>query len=247
MSNTGRMGVGLIGDHPSGAVIAHALGAAGHQLTGRSIPEEDRMEQVDALLPGVPVLDLADIVRRSELILLAATGEALSTLIAQISQLGAGQAGQLVAHLSSDHGVDILSPLSNQGLIPLRLFPMVPLTGTSLDVSRLKGAWCAVSAPTPVLPIAQALSIEMGMEPLVVSAEQDNAFARVVETLQAASVGFIKDAVDALEEAGLEGVAPAISSLAKAAVEGALRERSSHGDLLGEAADLLSDAGLDDD
>ena len=87
----------------------------------------------------------------------------------------------------------------------------------------------------------------MGMEPLLVSAEQDNAFARVVDTLQAASAGFIKDAVDGLEEAGLEGVAPAISSLAKAAVDGALRERSPHGDLLGEAADLLSDAGLDDD
>jgi len=247
MSSTGRMGVGLIGDHPSGAVVANALGAAGHQLTGRSVPREDRVEQVEVLLPGVPVLDVSDIIRRSELIILAATGEALEALTENISELGIGQAGQIVAHLSSDHGVEVLAPLSERGLIPLRLFPMLPLTGTSLDVNRLKGSWCAVSAPTPVLPIAQALSIEMGMEPLVVSAGQEQVFSRVIQSLQESSLGFIKDAVDSLEGAGLDGVAPAISSLAKAAVDAALRERTTHGDLLGEAADLLSDAGLDDD
>lgn len=247
MSNTGRMRVGLVGNHPSGVVVANSLGTAGHQLVGQSILGEDRIEQADALLLGAPILDVAEIFRRSELIILAATGEALLTLIIQISDLGLGQEGQLVSHLSSDHGVEILSPLSNRGLIPLRLFPMVPLTGTGLDVNRLKGAWCAVSAPTPALPIAQALSIEMGMEPLVVSAEQENAFSRVVETLQAESVGFIKDAVDALEEVGLEEVTPAISFLAKAAVDGALRERTMYGDLLREAEDFISNAGLDDD
>ncbi|MEK9536132.1 MAG: DUF2520 domain-containing protein [Aquiluna sp.] len=247
MSSTGRMGVGLLGDHPSGAVVAHALGAAGHQLTGRSVPHEDRVEQVEALLPGVPVLEMAEIVRRSELIILAATGEALSQLVSQLEGSGVGQAGQLVAHLSSDSGVEVLSLLAGQGLIPLRLYPMLPITGTSLDVTRLKGAWCAVSAPTPVLPIAQALAIEMGMEPLVIEPEQQVAFAQTVEHLQSSSVGFVKEAVDALEEAGLSNVAPALTSFARAAVDSALRERTLHGDVFGEAAELLSEAGLDDD
>ncbi len=38
-------------------------------------------------------------------------------------------------------------------------------TGTSVDLTRLRDAYCAVTAPAPVLPIAQALVVEMGAEP----------------------------------------------------------------------------------
>lgn len=247
MSSTGRMGIGLIGDDPAGPVVAHALGAAGHQLTGRSVPREDRIEQVEALMPGVPVLDVADIVRRSELVILAATGDALTALVEQFETGSLGQAGHIVAHLSPGHGVDVLAPCAARGLIPLRLFPMLPMTGTSLDVGRLKNAWCAVSAPGPVMPIAQALAIEMGMEPFIVESGQEEAFAEVVDSLTTKSMGFVKTAVDTLEGAGLDNVAPALSALATAAVEAALRERSTPSGLLGDAAGLLGNSGLDDD
>ncbi len=45
-------------------------------------------------------------------------------------------------------------------------------TGMSMDLQRLNACAFAVTAPAPVLPIAQALVVEMGGEPVVV-AEQD--------------------------------------------------------------------------
>ena len=44
-------------------------------------------------------------------------------------------------------------------------------TGTSLDLARLADCCFGVTAPGPVLPIAQALVVEMGAEPVVVAEE----------------------------------------------------------------------------
>ena len=45
-------------------------------------------------------------------------------------------------------------------------------TGTSIDVHRLTDSYVAVTAPPPVLPIGQALAVELGAEPIVVRNDQ---------------------------------------------------------------------------
>jgi predicted short-subunit dehydrogenase-like oxidoreductase (DUF2520 family) len=42
-------------------------------------------------------------------------------------------------------------------------------TGMSLDLARLSDCSFGITAPAPVLPIAQALAVEMGAEPVVVA------------------------------------------------------------------------------
>lgn len=247
MSATGRMGIGVVGDSPAGATVAHALAAAGHALVGRSVPPEDRAEQVDVVLPGVPVLDLHDILRRSELVIIAADGEALDTLVERIDTEGLVQPGQLVAHLALDRGLEVFRPLQQQGVIPLRLYPMIPFTGTSIDLVRLRGGFCAVSAPAPVLAIAQALAIEMGMEPVVLDDSQQQVFHEVVSRITAESLGFVYDAVTQLDDAGVDQAGPALASLVRAAVDQALREKTPETDLLGEAAALFAEEESRDD
>lgn len=242
------MGVGLIGDAPAGAVLAQALAGAGHALIGRSAPPEDRAESVDALLPGVPVWDVADIVSRSEFVLLAAEGEALDTLVDMFEREGLSQPGQLVAHLALDRGLRVLDPLQRRGIIPLRLYPMMPFTGTSIDVARLRGAYCAVSAPNPVLAIAQALAIEVGMEPVVLDDDQHELFSEAVTQVTGASLDFVHTAIDSLNRAGIDHAAPALAALLRATIDRVVREQTSEGDLLGEAAArLLEEGGIDGD
>ena len=43
------------------------------------------------------------------------------------------------------------------GAIPLAMHPVMTFTGTTLDVDRLHGSVFGVTAPTPFLPIADAL------------------------------------------------------------------------------------------
>lgn len=241
MNATGRMGIGLVGDSPSGVVIAHALRGAGHALVGRTLPPEDRREHVDAALPGVPVLDIPQLIRRSEMVILAAEGHALDTLIESIEEESLTQAGQLVVHLALDRNLAVLAPLVTSGIIPIRLYPLLPFTGTSVDMSLLRGGWCAVSAPTPVLPIAEALAIEMGLEPLVIDDTIDDTFAQVVKHVSESSMGFVSEAIDRWESAGINAAAAALSSLARASIERVLRERRTDTEVQKDFLDLFDD------
>ena len=72
----------------------------------------------------------------------------------------------------------MLRPAALAGAIPLAIHPAIVFTGTSIDLAHLREASCAVAAPAPVLPIAQALVVELGAEPVVVD-ERD----RVVRTI----------------------------------------------------------------
>jgi hypothetical protein len=46
--------------------------------------------------------------------------------------------------------------------------PAITFTGTSIDLRQLRDAFAAVTAPAAV-PIAQALAVELGCEPVVVA------------------------------------------------------------------------------
>lgn len=168
----GRLGVGVIGAGRVGAVLGAALRAAEHAVVGVSAVSEASRERAENLLPGVPVLEIPQIVERSELVLIAVPDDALPDLVAGLAAVGAWQPGQLVAHTSGRFGTAVLEPARKLGAIPLALHPAMTFTGLSLDLTRLPDCMFGVTASAAVLPVAQALVVEMGAEPVVIE-EQD--------------------------------------------------------------------------
>ena len=168
----GRLGVGVVGAGRVGAVLGSALRQAGHAVIAVSGGSEASLERAGALLPGVPVVDVPDVIERSELVLLCVPDDALPGLVTGVAATSGWRAGQLVVHTSGRYGTAVLDPALAQGAIPLALHPAMTFTGTSLDLTRLLDCCFGVTAPGPVLPVAQALVVEMGAEPVVI-AEQD--------------------------------------------------------------------------
>lgn len=169
MNKPGRLGVGIIGAGKVGAVLGAALRGAGHAVVGVSAVSEASLERAATLLPGVPVLEIEDIVERAELVLLAVPDDALGPLVEGLGKLGAWQGGQLVAHTSGRFGVGVLAPAKAAGSIPLALHPAMTFTGMTLDLARLCDCTFGVTAEPAMLPIAQALVVEMGAEPVVIA------------------------------------------------------------------------------
>ena len=83
MTKPGRLGVGIIGAGKVGAVLGAALRGAGHAVVGVSAVSEASRERAENLLPGVPVLEIPEIVERAELVLLAVPDDALPALVAR--------------------------------------------------------------------------------------------------------------------------------------------------------------------
>jgi predicted short-subunit dehydrogenase-like oxidoreductase (DUF2520 family) len=218
----GRLGVGVIGAGHVGPVLGAALGGAGHAVVGIATVSDAGRERADALLPGVPVLAVPELVERSELVLIAVPDAELPGLVSGLAAVGAWQPGQLVVHTAPGHGTGVLQPAAAAGAIPLAIHPAMTFTGTSIDLARLHETWCAVTAPAPVLPIAQALVVELGAEPVVVA---EAARARYGEVMAAAR-DFATDAVSefaaSLREAGVERPTRLLGPLIRSAVENAL-------------------------
>ncbi len=225
-SRDGRLGVGIIGSGRVGPVLGHALGGAGHAILGITAVSDDSRDRAEAMLPGVPILDVPEVVRRSELVVLAIPGAELPDLVTGLAAIGAWQPGQLVLHTAPGHGVSVLAPAQAQGAIPLAIHPALAFTGTSLDLARLHESWCAVTAPAPVLPIALALVVELGAEPVVVAEEQRAAYARAIEAATTFPVAAVQGALDLLRDAGIERPGRLLGSLVRSSIDNALQAAS---------------------
>ncbi|MDW4573641.1 Rossmann-like and DUF2520 domain-containing protein [Microbacterium sp. M3] len=225
MTREGRLGVGIIGAGRVGPVLGAALGGAGHALVGIT-PGSDP-ERVEAMLPGVPVLDATEVIRRSELVIVAVPHDQLEGLVAGLAEVGAWQPGQLVLHTDPAWGAGILSPAVAKGAIPLAVHPAIEFSGTSMDLRALTSSYAAVTAPGPVLPIAQALAVELGCEPVVIDESARPAYAEAIATARDFSRSIVRQATSLLAEAGVPHPGPYLSSLVHTTIDHALTEAGS--------------------
>lgn len=224
MVRDGRLGVGIVGAGRVGPVIGAALAGAGHAVVGITSGSDD--ERASAVLPGVPVLETAEVVRRAELVILAVPTGELPALVAGIAATGGWQIGQLVLHTDPAQGIEVLRPAAERGAIPLAVHPAITFTGTSIDLRQLRAAFAAVTAPAAVLPIAQALAVEMGCEPVVIAEADRAAYADAIATATEFSRSIIGQSTARLREIGVENPGGYLSALVQSTVERALREAS---------------------
>ena len=119
MRRDGRLGVGIIGAGRVGPVIGAALAGAGHALVGITQRVGRRAGRGDAAR-ACRVLDALEVVRRSELVVIAVPHDELAGLVSGLAELGAWQPGQLVLHTDPAFGTDVLAPAAAQGRDPAR-------------------------------------------------------------------------------------------------------------------------------
>ena len=224
MTREGRLGVGIIGAGRVGPVIGAALAGAGHAIVGITASSDD--ERASAVLPDVPVLDGPEVLRRSELVILAVPHDDLPDVVAGFARLGAWQPGQLVLHTDPAYGIGVLEPAQRSGVIPLAVHPAITFTGTTIDLRQLQASFAAVTAPAPVLPIAQALAVELGCEPVIIAEDDRPAYAEAIATASEFSRSIISQATGLLRGIGVENPGSYLSALVQSTVERALRDAS---------------------
>lgn len=219
----GRLSVGIIGAGRVGPVIGAALAGAGHLIDSIAAVSPRSIEQATTLLPGVPVRPVPDVVGAAELVILAVPDSELPGLVEGLAATDMWRPGQIVLHTSPSFGLGVLEPARLKGAIPVALHPAMAFTGTSLDLARLREARIAVTAPGPVLPIGQALAVELGGEPVVIADENRAAYAEAIATSSAFSVAIVGQALDLLTKAGVDEPGRVLGPLMHSAIDNAVR------------------------
>ncbi|MGL5864808.1 MAG: Rossmann-like and DUF2520 domain-containing protein [Dermatophilaceae bacterium] len=220
-----RLAVGVVGAGRVGAALGAALARAGHRVVGAYAVSDASRARAEALLPQVPILaDAAEVVRRAELVILAVPDDALPGLVAGLASTSTWQAGQIVAHTSGRHGVAVLAPAREQHVLPLAVHPAMTFTGTAMDLDRMLECVFGVTADDALRPMAEALVVEMGGEPVWVAEADRAAYHCGLAHGANHLVTLTSEALEVLAAAGVAEPRRLLGPLLRAALDNALRQ-----------------------
>lgn len=218
-----RLAVGVVGAGRVGAVLGAALARAGHRVVAVSAVSQASRQRAADLLPGADVVTVDEVLARADLVLLTVPDDVLSELVAGLAATGAVRRGTLLAHTSGRHGLGVLEPATREGALPLALHPAFPFAGTAVDLERLTGASFGVTAPDPLRPVAEALVVEMGGEPVWLTDEQRPLWHAALAHGANHLTTLVASSADLLLEIGVEQPDLVLGPLLGAALDGALR------------------------
>ena len=218
-----RLGVGVIGAGRVGSVLAAALGRAGHQVVAVSAVSDASVRRIRRNLPGVPVLPPDQVLAGADLVLLTVPDDVLPGLVAGLASAGAPMQGRLIAHASGRHGLAVLEPAARQAALPLALHPVMTFTGRPDDIDKLAGICFGVTAPEPLRPVAEALVVEMGGEPVFIAEELRGLYHAALASSANHLVTLVVQAADLLRQAGVANPGRLLGPLLFAALDNALR------------------------
>jgi len=164
-----------------------------------------------------------EVIQSADLVLITVPDDVLPDLVAGLAATSAFHAGQFIAHASGRFGIDVLGPATRAGALPLALHPAMTLTGTSLDLERISGAPFGVTAPDELRPVAEALVVEMGGDPVWVPEENRTLYHAALANGANHLVTLVAQSIDLLKLAGVEDPQRLLGPLLYAALDNTLR------------------------
>lgn len=218
-----RLRVGVIGPGRVGSVLAQALGRAGHEVVAAAAVSERSRGYVEERLPGTRIMEPAEVVAASDLVLLTVPDDALADVAEGLAGTGTDLRGTILVHASGAHGYGVLAPATVAGALPLALHPAMTFTGRDEDIERLADCAFGVTAPDQLRPIAEALVVEMGSEPVWIAEDKRTLYHAALAGGANHLVTLVAESAGLLEAAGVPEPGRLLAPMLSASLDNALR------------------------
>lgn len=217
-----QLAVGVVGAGRAGTAMAVALARAGHRIVAASAVSEASLRRIGASLPQAWVARPEQVVEKADLVLLTVPDDVLPGLVSGLATTGVPLEGRLVAHASGRHGLAVLEPAVRRGALPLALHPVMTFTGRPDDADKMAGISFGVTAPESLRPVAEALVVEMGGEPVFIAEDKRGIYHAGLASAANHLVTLVVQSSDLLREAGVADPARMLGPLLSAALENVL-------------------------
>jgi predicted short-subunit dehydrogenase-like oxidoreductase (DUF2520 family) len=129
----------------------------------------------------------------------------------------------MAVHTSGRHGVAVLEPARAHHVLPLALHPAMTFTGTAMDLDRLSDCPFGVTTVDELRPIAEALVMEMGGDPVWIAEPDRLAYHTALAHGANHLVTLTSEAMELLSRAGVAEPRRVVGPLMRAALDNALR------------------------
>ncbi len=220
-----RLSIGVVSAGRVGAVVGASWAAAGHRVVATSGVSRESVKRAAALLPDVPLRPPDAVVAGVDLALLAVPDDVLPGLVRGLAAAGSFRAGQIVVHTSGAHGVSVLTPAAEHGVLPLALHPVMTFTGRTEDVARLAACSVGVTAAAgdeAAWSVGEALVVEMGAEPVRVPEDVRPLYHAALAHGANHLVTLVSQATELLRATGVAEPSAVVRPLLQAALDNAL-------------------------
>ena len=232
--------VGIIGAGRVGPVLGAALDRAGHRVVAASGVSAASLARIERLLPSAKLLPADQVPVHVDLLLIAVPDDALAGLVRGLVEAGSLRKGQVVAHTSGAHGIDVLAPAAAVGAHPLALHPAMTFSGTAADLDRLEaGISFGVTAPDRLRPLATRLVAELGGTVEWIAEAARPLYHAALAHGSNHLVTLVNEAMDRLRDAGVVHPERVLGPLLRASLENVL----AHGDVALTGPVARGDAG----
>ncbi len=218
-----RLDVGVVGTGRAGSVLGAALKRAGHNIQACTAVSDISKLRAESLLPGVPVTSIEEAVKDRDLILLTVPDDVLGQVVNGLAATNSVSPGTFVMHASGRYGIEILSPLTEQGCLPLALHPVMTFTGTSIDLNRLSECPFGITTVQTLRPVAETLVVEIGGEPIWVPEENRGLYHAALTFGANNLMTLVTQTTELLEAAGITNSESLVAPLLGASLDNALR------------------------
>jgi len=216
--------VGVVGAGRVGAVLAAALGAAGHEVVAAAGESDASRLRIAELLPGVLNEKPSAVARACDLLLLTVPDDMLANVVSMLSASGAIREGQYVVHTSGRHGLAVLDPARSVGAHVVAMHPAMTFTGTSVDLERLTGCVFGLTAAPAERAVAEALVADLGGRPMWVPEEMRTLYHAGLAHGANHLVTLVSEALELLAAAGADDPSGTLRPLLTAALDNALAQ-----------------------
>ena len=216
-----QLEVGVVGAGRAGTAMAVALARAGHRIVAASAVSEASLSRIARSLPQARVARPEAVVAAADLVLLTVPDDVLPKLVRGLAETAVPMAGRMIAHASGRHGLAVLDPAVHAGALPLALHPVMTFTGR-LDAEKMAGISFGVTAPEQLRPVAEALVVEMGGEPVFIAEDKRGLYHAGLANAANHLVTLVAASSDLLREAGVPDPGKMLGPLLSAALENAL-------------------------
>jgi predicted short-subunit dehydrogenase-like oxidoreductase (DUF2520 family) len=204
-------------------VLGAALKRAGHNIQACTAVSDISKLRAESLLPGVPVTSIEEAVKDRDLILLTVPDDVLGQVVNGLAATNSVSPGTFVMHASGRYGIEILSPLTEQGCLPLALHPVMTFTGTSIDLNRLSACPFGITTVQTLRPVAETLVVEIGGEPIWVPEENRGLYHAALTFGANNLMTLVTQTTELLEAAGITNPESLVAPLLGASLDNALR------------------------
>lgn len=213
------MRTAIVGPGRLGTLLATASTRAGHRVVAVAGGSTASQERLTALVAGVRPVDLTEVARDAQLVVLAVPDDAVAGVVRDLVTADALQPGHRVVHLAGSRGTAALALAGRAGAEVAACHPAMTVPTGTTDPAHLLGVAWAVTAGTTARPWAREWVRDLGGDPHDVPEDRRALYHAALTIGSNAVAAAVATARQALLAARIDDPAPFLAPLARASVD----------------------------